>query len=87
MNANPDFVPEVVVNVPQIETPPPECDEKLAPLNVELDQLTKQIEDYSNVGEYMFNTKYPIASNIFFYYSCANLEIWEQECTTDMNAN
>ena len=61
MNANPDFVNEVIITVPQIETPPPECAEKLAPLYVQLDEVTKQIEDYSNVGEYMFNAKYPIA--------------------------
>ena len=87
MNANPDFVAEVVVNVPKIETPPPECEEKLAPLYVELDELTTQIEDYSNVGEYMFNAKYPIAQNVFWYYSCANLEIWKEECTTKKNGN
>ena len=79
MNSNPEFILEVIVTPPPYTLPSAECEDFVQEYVDELENVVKKIQDYANIGEYMFNTKYPIASNIFLYYCCAN-PIFAPEC-------
>ena len=79
MNSNPDFIMEVIITPPRYSVISDECADFVQEYVDELENVVKMIQDYANIGEYMFNTKYPIASNIFLYYCCAN-PIFAPEC-------
>ena len=80
MNSNPNFVQSVEVVLPSIEEPPAECNEYLADEYLQLELITQELTDLANVGEYLFNPVYPIASDLISYYSCNNIDIFAEEC-------
>ena len=69
---DPFFERTVVVQVPSVENVPEVCVDIEAEYLIQITALVEDLQDTTDMGNYLLNPMYPIAEDMMGYLNCSN---------------